>query len=89
MTESIHRIELVKALTLCWSAVNTDLRSNNEGTNSELDGVKKELQIAAMTLVKAVVGKVDILEELQPLIQVDPSLRSLFGLEATLEPKVI
>jgi len=88
MTESVHRVELVKALTLCWSAINTDLRSNDEANNSELEGIKQELQVAGITLVKTVVGKLDIREELQPLIQADPSLMCLFGLAATLGPNI-
>jgi hypothetical protein len=88
MTESVHRVELVKALTLCWSAINTDLRSDGEANNSELEGIKQELQVAGITLVKTVVGKLDIREELQPLIQADPSLKCLFGLDATLDPNI-
>jgi hypothetical protein len=88
MAESIHRIELVKALTLCWTAINTDIRFNNEANNAELEGIRQELQVAGMTLVKTAIGKLDITEELKPLIQADPSLRSLFGLDANLVPKI-
>ena len=30
MTESVHRIELVKALTLCWTTVNGDIKMKDE-----------------------------------------------------------
>lgn len=85
MTEPIHRIELIKALALCWSASKTDITSNSEANNLVLEGIKQELQKAGMTLVTVVRGKLDIMEELRPLIQVDPSLKSLFGLDPTLD----
>lgn len=83
MTESTHRIELVKALTLCWATVNGDIGATDEPKRLELEGIKKELQVAGRTLFKAVAGGLDMKEELQPLLQVDSSLRSLFGIDAT------
>jgi hypothetical protein len=84
MTEAAHRIELIKALTLCWTTVNREIKVNDDPRNSELEEIKHELQLAGNILVKAVSEKVDMMEELQPLLHVDPSLDSLFGMDATL-----
>ena len=83
MTESIHRIELVKALTLCWTTVNGELKAKEVIGDPELEGVRNELQLAGNILVKAVSEKLDMTEELQPLLDVDSSLASLFGMDAT------
>lgn len=83
MTESNHRIELIKALTLCWTKVNKEIKSNGERNNSELEAIKHELHLAGNVLVRAVSEKLDMTEELQPLLNVDPSLGSLFGVDAT------
>lgn len=84
MTESVHRIELVKALTLCWASVNGDVSLNDEARNLELERIKQELQLAGTTLVRSVSWKLDMADELQQLLHVDPSLSSLFGMDATL-----
>jgi hypothetical protein len=84
MTESVHRIELIKALTLCWASVNDDVSLIDEARRLELERIKQELHLAGTTLVMSVSGKLDMAEELQPLLHVDPSLNMLFGMDATL-----
>ncbi len=84
MMESNHRVELVRALTLCWAAVKEEIGTNNEPKRLELEAIKQELQLAGNTLVRAVSEKIDVKEELQPLIHVDPSLVLLFGMDTTL-----
>lgn len=84
MTESVHRIELVKALTLCWATINEDVSMKDEARSLELERIKQELQLAGSTLASSVLGELDMAEELQPLLHVDPSLSSLFGMDATL-----
>jgi hypothetical protein len=84
MTEAAHRIELIKVLTLCWTTVNREIKVNDDPRNSELEEIKHELQLAGNILAKAVSEKVDMTEELQPLLHVDPSLGSLFGMGTTL-----
>jgi len=83
MTESIHRIELIKALTLCWAAVNEGANGNGEARSLERERIKQELQLAGTALVRSVSGKVDIAKELQPLLHTDLSLGSLFGMDTT------
>lgn len=82
MTESVHRIELVKALTLCWATFNEDVGRNDEARSLELERIKQELQLAGSTLVRSVSGSLDMAEELQPLLHVDPSLSLLFGMHS-------
>jgi len=87
MTESIHRIELVKALTLCWTTVNGEMEAKGGARNPELEAVKDDLQLAGNTLFRAVSGNSDMTDELQLLLDVDPSLDSLFGINVTQNKK--
>jgi hypothetical protein len=84
MTESVHRIELIEALTLCWATVNEDVSLIDEARRLELERIKRELQLAGTTLVMSVSGKLDMVEELRPLLYVDPSLNTLFGMDVTI-----
>lgn len=84
ITESVHRFELIKALTLCWVTVNDDVSLIDEARRLELERIKQELHLAGTTLVTSVSGKLDMAEELRPLLHVDPSLNMLFGTDAAL-----
>jgi hypothetical protein len=75
MTESVHRIELIKAITVCWTLVDEEI------ANAELEAVREELRISSLMLVKSVEGKLDIEQELRPLIGASPRLRGLFGMD--------
>jgi hypothetical protein len=75
MSEPGHRIEIIRASTICWSNI-----SEGESGVEDLEEVRKEVRIAGTMLVHAVQGDQDsdIRKELGPLFTVDPSLRQVF-----------
>jgi hypothetical protein len=79
--EEGYRIEIVKALVVCWRTVSEDDKGE------ELEEVKSEIKNTGRLLVKAVGAEVDIKEELRPLFEVDESVSEVFGLNFTQEKK--
>jgi hypothetical protein len=71
------RIEIVKALVVCWRTVGED----GEG----LEEVRNEIKNTGRLLVKAVGEEVDMREELRPLWQVDESVPEVFGIDFSQE----
>jgi|HubBroStandDraft_4_1064222.scaffolds.fasta_scaffold1337090_1 hypothetical protein len=80
MTETVHRIELIKAITICWNIVNEEIVTEDL-QGSELGAVKDELRLAGKTLVKSIEGRFDIEQELELLTRVDLSVSELFGID--------
>ncbi|RFU26613.1 hypothetical protein B7463_g9729, partial [Scytalidium lignicola] len=88
MSETVHRIETIKAISLCWNTIIENERENPMGPdneaknqNMELEEVKKELKLSGRMLVKAIEGRFDIKTELQPLLRADSSLVDVFDVE--------
>ncbi|RQM05721.1 hypothetical protein DH86_00003586, partial [Scytalidium sp. 3C] len=84
ISEKTHRIEVIKAIALCWNTVNEKSNDNVDETEDrikELDEVKNGLKLSGRLLVKAVEGRFDIKAELQPLLRADPTLVSVFEVE--------
>lgn len=81
MSEDVYRIELVRALALCWINIRDDdsgnLISDVKADQPGIGDVEHELKIAAQLLVDSVQGKVDI-SELEPLRASDKRLAELF-----------
>lgn len=75
MSESVHYLEILKALCLCWANINED----SDQHNMRLDSVKNELILAGTMLVKSIEATVDIRAELAPLLCIDGGLGILFG----------
>ncbi|RDW80823.1 hypothetical protein BP5796_05521 [Coleophoma crateriformis] len=93
MTEPMHRVEIIKVLVLCWNTLEAEQHEEG-GTNEmeqgqrEREKMKEEIKIAGRLLVASVScveeenRKVDIREELTPLMKVDAGVPEIFGLEA-------
>lgn len=82
-----HRIEIVKALVLCWGTLGSE-EMKGEGSEG-IDGLeetRKEIKVAGRMLVKAggAVPGVDLEAEIAPLVKAEPSLGELFGFDASL-----
>lgn len=81
MTENVHRIELVKALALCWINIKNDntehIVSQTIDNQDGFAGIEHEMKIAAQLLVNSVHGKIDM-NELEPLRASDKRLAELF-----------
>jgi hypothetical protein len=80
MTETVHRIELIKAITICWNIVNEETVTGDL-RDSQLGAVKDGLRLVGKTLVKSIEGRFDIEQELELLTQVDLSVSELFGID--------
>ncbi|RDW69699.1 hypothetical protein BP6252_08719 [Coleophoma cylindrospora] len=92
MTEPMHRVEIIKMLVLCWNTLEAE--QHEEGGTSEMEQgqrerekMKEEIKTAGRLLVASVSyveedRKVDIREELMPLMKVDAGVPVIFGLEA-------
>jgi hypothetical protein len=87
MTEPVHRIEIIKALALCWNAVTEDGLSHSADGGNTLEFLMEGLKTTGMLLVKAVEGEIDIKSELEPLLRADPTLTELFAIRQTIIEK--
>jgi hypothetical protein len=76
--EEGYRIEIVKALVVCWRTV-TEEGKEGEG----LEAVKDEIKNTGRLFAEAVGREVDMKEELRPLFQVDGSVEEVFGIYFT------
>jgi hypothetical protein len=81
MREVGHRMEVVRALVVCWRTVCEEGGGEEEGKG--LAEVKKEVGVAGRLLVSAVEGEVDMRAELAPIMDVDAGLvEGVFGITA-------
>jgi hypothetical protein len=82
MTEPVHRIEIIKALSLCWRRVMED-DVQHSAEHPQVLQIIKELKVAGKLFVKSVEGdiNIDIGAELGPLLRADDGLREVFGVE--------
>jgi hypothetical protein len=78
--EEGYRIEIVKALVMCWRTV-TEEGKEGEG----LEAVKDEIKNTGRLLVEAVGREVDMKEELGPLFEVEGSVEEVFGIDFSQE----
>jgi len=78
MTADVYRLELVKALSLCWTTLGEEHAATFEQSGTQLKNLQHELKIAGKLLAKAVEGELDFGEEIRPLTQLDPSLKDVF-----------
>lgn len=76
----MHRVEIIKALSLCWRRVTEDDVQHSAEPPQVLQ-IIKELKVAGKLFVKSVEGEIDIGAELEPLLKADDGLRELFGVE--------
>lgn len=68
-------------MALGWETVTEEGITDPADDGEILQSVKHELQITGKVLVKSVAGEVEITEELKPLLEADPSLSQLFGIQ--------
>jgi len=84
MSEQIHRVEVIKALVLCWKTINEDESTHTEAEQMVLGDLREEIGVAGRLLVKAVEGDFDMVTELRPIMEVDRALiESVFGITST------
>jgi len=81
MTDAVHRIEIIKSLSLCWRNVTEDDITHSTGDEQLMQSTEGELKVAGRLLVKSVEGEMNIKAELEPLLKADPGLRDVFGIE--------
>jgi len=86
MTQAVYRIEIIKALALCWSVVTEDDITRPAHDGKVLESVKGELRITGRMLMNSVNGKLNIMNELEPLIRADPTLTQVFYVEERSRP---
>lgn len=80
MTESMYRIEFIKSLTLCWTAIQEDARPSDMSHQKCLEVVQEELKMTAAILVKSVNHQLNMKDELDPVLHASSNLSSLFGM---------
>jgi hypothetical protein len=84
MSEPVHRTALIKALVLCWTRIECDSKTANH-QNTAFQSLEQELRVACALLCQAVDGKVDMLQEMEPLFLVSPELKMLFPQTVSVE----
>jgi hypothetical protein len=63
MEEPVHRLEITKALCICWSNL-------DEEDGPKRDLIRKKLKLAGITLKTAVMGHVNFEGEVKELMEV-------------------
>lgn len=79
MGDPTNRIELIKAMVLCWSTIISDNFPNKD--IAQVEALKQNLKVAAKALANSVDDEVDMIGEIQPLISTDRDLAELFDLK--------
>lgn len=78
ISEEQHRLELIRALSVCWVMMAEEVRNNDAEQTPELSALTREMKIAALLLQKSVEGTVDLRTEIISLISLYPSISDLF-----------
>ncbi|ELR09170.1 hypothetical protein VC83_05582 [Pseudogymnoascus destructans] len=82
LSEEHHRVQIVKALSICWINLTEEIMSSaSEDVKHELDQLKQELQISAALLFKSTGGTAGQETALTDAVNVYPDLSNLFKLE--------
>lgn len=78
LSEDHHRMDVLKAISICWLHVNDDILSNMSPTNGQLLKAQHDLKTTAALLSKAMPDNGTFSKEVEQLIRVEPKLASLF-----------
>jgi len=80
MLEAVHRLELVKALSLCWLTVEREL-DQHETASTDMIAIKQELINTGGLLIESVQGDMIVTDELKSLTSIEPSLTEMFDIK--------
>ena len=75
LSDPRHKIEIITSLVACW----TNISQIPEGDFKAV-GVKDHIFVTGRLFVRAIEGEVNVKEELEPLFDMDPGLREVFGM---------
>lgn len=78
LSEDRHRIDVLKAISICWLHVNDDILSNKSPANGQLLEAQHDLKTTAALLSKAMPDNGTFSKEVEQLISVEPKVASLF-----------
>jgi len=79
MLEAVHRLELVKALSLCWLTVEREL-DQHETVSTDMIAIKQELIKTGGLLIESVQGDMIVTAEIKSLTSIEPSLTEMFDI---------
>ena len=86
MTVNEHRLLLVKALVLCWMDLHSEDPITSRDDAFPLDELKKGLQKCGAILAASVKDVMDFPAEIKPLLEEDPTIDVLFGMNDEVNP---
>lgn len=82
LSEDRHRLELVKAMTVCWAHINDELLSSGSQRSPKLEDAQHKLRITAALLARSMADDGIFMNDVEQLVSVDPKVASLFeGIE--------
>jgi len=79
MLEAVHRLELIKALSVCWLTVRNEF-DQHEIVSTDMVAIKQELINTGGLLIESVEGDMIVTDELKSLISIEPSLTEMFDI---------
>lgn len=79
LSEDRHRIDILKAISICWLHVNDDILSNKSPVNGQLLKAKDHLKATATLLSKAMPDNGTFPKEVEQLVRAEPKVASLFN----------
>lgn len=82
LSEDRHRLELLKALTVCWVHIIDDLLSSDSKRSQKLEEAQHQLRTTATLLFKSMPDDGVFMNDVDQLVSVEPKIASLFkGIE--------
>ena len=85
LSEDRHRIELVRAMTVCWLHVNDELVSTGSQRNLQLEEAQQQLKTTAALLSKSMPAGSKLQNDVLRLLTAEPKLAALRSEEHTSE----
>ena len=79
LSEDRHRIELVRAMTVCWLHVNDELANSGSQRNLQLGEAQQQLKTTAALLSKAMPADSEFQNDVLRLLKAEPKLAALFN----------
>lgn len=79
LSEDRHRIELVRAMTVCWLHVNDELVSSGSQKNLQLGEAQQQLKTTAALLSKAMPAGSEFENDVLRLVTAEPKLAALLN----------
>lgn len=86
ISQSIYYVEIIRALSLCWTNIKDEENDNNVmNLSSKFTEIKEQVRVNARILIECLKGKVNFEMVLAPVFNAEPGLREVFAVTVEAE----